>query len=350
MADETGFVDVEIDLDEDDKGTGEGGTEGEGTREKPTERRRTERQMSDDHDEDDDEDDDDEHANEGGEAGNSEGEQSSDGVQGEADTDAEREAIRERRRQERKDIKARRREKDETFRRELQARDSVINQMRAELDVINRRNTGSEQAQLETAKKEANRIYNHFKDQIRVGTESGNGALVAEATEKMMMAGQRVRDIENIEKSFKQRGQTPPPLDPRIQNAAKTWAEKNKWYDVRGRDADSKIVLTIDRTLAEEGFDPTTPDYWNELDARLKKYLPHRANSARVTPSPKPKSTVAGSGRESSATPNKGTFRLSAERVQAIKDMGAWDDPVARNKMIKQYVSYDKVNGKEGAR
>ena len=38
------------------------------------------------------------------------------------------------------------------------------------------------------------------------------------------------------------------------------------------------------------------------------------------------------------------TITLSRERVQAIKDAGAWDDPVRRSKMIKAYTEFDKQN------
>jgi len=39
-----------------------------------------------------------------------------------------------------------------------------------------------------------------------------------------------------------------------------------------------------------------------------------------------------------------GTITLSRDRVQAIKDAGAWDDVEKRNKMIRAYAQYDRVN------
>jgi len=38
------------------------------------------------------------------------------------------------------------------------------------------------------------------------------------------------------------------------------------------------------------------------------------------------------------------TIILSPQRVQAIKDAGAWDDPAKRSKMIKAYAEFDKQN------
>ena len=263
--------------------------------------------------------------------------------------DEDREAIRERRRKERQERKARTKERADSLKRELSARDAVINEMREKLAIIERRNAGGEIAQLVQAREKAVQAYDYYKDQIRAGTEAGNGTAVAEATEQLMQVRSRIEQLASIERSVKQRGAQPPPLDQRVANNAREWTSNNNWYDPQGKDQDSRVVLMLDQTLAEEGWDPLTKEYWDELGSRVKKYLPHRANRDIITAdgSTKPKSVVAGSGRESSprSTP---TFRLSAERVKALKDAGKWDDPVERNKMIKQYRDYDRNN--EGAR
>lgn len=261
----------------------------------------------------------------------------------EAEDEDEREAIRERRRQERKNRKAAQKEREDTLRRELAARDTVINELRARMDAVDRRNSGSEVAQLENAKKQTAQAYNYFKDQIRVATESGNGAGVAEATEKMIQAQRKFDELTSYEKAIKQRQAAPQPLDPRLVNHAQAWMEKNSWYDPSAKDEDSHIVLTMDQRLAQEGWDPTTPEYWGELDRRVKKYLPHRAIQGKIPT--RPRSTVAGSGRESATPAAKSTsYKLSAERVQALKDAGIWDDPKQRADAVKRFKEYDKQN------
>lgn len=256
----------------------------------------------------------------------------------------EREAIRERRRKERHHKKQAQREREDTLRRELSARDSIINEMRAKLDVIERRNTGSEMAQLENSKKQATQAYNFFKDQIRVGTESGNGAAVADATEKMFQAQRRLDELNRFESAFKQRQQAPQALDPRLVNHAKDWMGKNRWYDPAGNDQDSRIALTLDQQLANEGWNPATPEYWQELDNRVKKYIPHRASSGKISNN-KPRSVVSGSGREGGSSAGASqVYKLSGERVQALKDAGIWDDPKQRAEAIKRFRDYDKEN------
>lgn len=262
---------------------------------------------------------------------------------GDGNTDAEREAIRERRREERKHRKQAAREREDSLRRELSARDTVINEMRAKLDALERRSTGGELAAIENAKKQVAQSYAFHKDQIRIATEAGNGAAVADATEKMLQAQRKFDELNNYERVHRQRAEAPQPLDARLVNHAKQWMETNKWYNPVGTDQESRIVAVIDQTLAQEGWNPTTPEYWQELTERVKKHLPHRAGRATVATT-KPRSVVTGSGRESGGTrqSSSNTYKLSADRVQALKDAGLWDDPKQRAEGIKRFREYDK--------
>lgn len=259
------------------------------------------------------------------------------------DTDEEREAIRERRRQERKHRKQAQREREDTLRRELSARDAIINELRQKVDAVERRNTGSELAQIETGKKQAAQAYSFFKDQIRVAGEAGNHAAVADATEKMIQAQRRFDEFTRVETAFKQRQTAPQPLDPRLANHAQDWMSRNSWYDPSGQDQDSEIAMRIDQRLAQEGWDPTTKEYWDELSARVKKYLPHRVSGGKVA-NTKPRSVVTGGGRETNSAASVKTYKLSSERVSALKEAGLWDDPKKRAEAIKRFRDYDKHN------
>lgn len=258
-----------------------------------------------------------------------------------ASDDAEREEIRARRREERRNRKVNQREREDTLRRELAARDTIINEMRGRLDAVERRNTGSEVAQIENAKQQTAKAYAYFKDQIRVATEAGNGMAVADATEKLLQAQRKFDELTNYERAYRQKGQTPQPLDPRLVNHAQGFMDRNKWYDPSAKDADSRITLTIDQQLAEEGWDPTTPQYWQELETRVKKYLPHRVNRGKIS-SDRPRSVVTGSGREGVSVSTTGSYKLSAERVAALKDAGIWGDPKQRAEAVKRFRDYDK--------
>jgi hypothetical protein len=188
--------------------------------------------------------------------------------------------------------------------------------------------------------------YQYFKGQVKEATDAADGLRMAEAMEKMQLAQRRFDELNNIKMSHMRQQRQPPPLDPRLVNQATAWMERNKWYDPTGQDEDSEVVLMLDKRLAREGFDPTTEAYWQELQRRVEKKLPHRRKSGNV--GARPRSVVSGSGRESSGGNSAGGFVLSAERVQAIKDSGAWDDPKRRSDMIKRFRDFDKQNAKRG--
>jgi hypothetical protein len=171
-------------------------------------------------------------------------------------------------------------------------------------------------------------------------------------TESML----NVRELDGFRKRLKRTNDTPeaPQLDPRMVVQASSWMETHKWYNPQGADADSRQVLALDARLSEEGYDPKTAAYWEELTTRVKAALPHRArNGGRqaseteyndVGQRKSNRSVVTGSGAESGGVSNDASrsgFLLSPERVQALKDAGIWDNPKSRSDAIRRYREYD---------
>jgi hypothetical protein len=172
-------------------------------------------------------------------------------------------------------------------------------------------------------------------------TSSQDGEAFAKAQEMWYDARKQVEDLKRFRETAatpKQQASIP---DPNLQRLAADWMERNRWYKPDNKDTDSKIAKQIDESLTAEGWDPTSEEYWDELDNRLQRYLPHRYNQQEdETPSrrSRPRNIVTGSGRESSpAAGGRNTFTLTPEQVRAMKDAGFWDDPQKRAKMIKRY-------------
>ncbi len=84
--------------------------------------------------------------------------------------------------------------------------------------------------------------------------------------------------------------------DPRAQ----AWAEKNSWF---GEDQSmTYAAFGIHRQLVEEeGYDPTSDDYYTELDSRIKNDFPSKFQSKK-----KPQQRVAGASNSASRTTTKG--------------------------------------------
>ena len=270
----------------------------------------------------------------------------------------EREAIRERRRQERANKKVAARQREDGLKEALSQRDRVINEMRERLLQVEQRGVAADAAQIDVAINRAKNATSYFKGIIEEATNKKDGATVADATQRMVQAEREADRLTDVKKTFVNHAQTSnqPALDASVKANAEDWVTNNSWYDPSGKDEDSAIVLTIDRRLAGEGYDPRQKSYWEELDKRVKKYLPQKAqesghnadNSSQERPARTP---VAGSGREGGAGGSRQggtTYQLSAARVQALKDAGTWDDPKSRSDAIRRYRDYDRQHAARG--
>ena len=112
--------------------------------------------------------------------------------------------------------------------------------------------------------------------------------------------------------------------DPR----AVEWAKNNEnWF---GKDeVTTAVALAIDQQLKSEGFDPSSSDFYEEVDIRLKKELPHKFRVADNTQ--KPPQQVAGSSRKSSSN-SKRKVKLSSKDVSLAKKWGIPLDTYAAEK------------------
>ena len=219
------------------------------------------------------------------------------------------------------------------------------------LAVVERKTHGSEIARLNKAIEDQETKILYAKQRIKEATETGNGDLLTSAQEMWFEARRDFEALDNLKRQSVniQPRQTIQAPDPMVARYATDWMSENPWYDPNGRDSDSKIALTIDQAMADEGWSPQTQDYWEELDNRLQKYLPHRYNGVVESVSPstrRPRNVITSSGRESMASSGggKNTFTLNPDQVRAMKDAGMWDDPDKRAKMIRRYAQDQRNN------
>ncbi len=261
------------------------------------------------------------------------------------DNDPEREAIRAARREERK-LKRQLGKEEKRHSHHLISSLKKQNQDLAErLANLEKRTSGAELARVDKAIEDADVRLRWTQMKLKEAVESGDGDGVVNAQEAMYEAKRQVEALQNLKHQASRQAQTSgiKPPDPDLQRYAADWMSRNRWYDPKGRDTDSKVALQIDKAMAEEGFDPSTEEYWYELDDRLSKYLPHRYNQNRSNGRSRPRSVVTGSERSSSSTSGSANeFLLSPARVQAIKDAGMWDNKEQRMKMIRRFMDFDR--------
>lgn len=282
-----------------------------------------------------------------------EGSESGQDASGEQDDDQER--VRERRRQERAERKARR----ESEREELR----VLRERMANLEG---RQGRYDQAQvlskLETLDRTmltAREQYNQALDAKKRAVAAQNGEALVAADEAALAARDayvqaeqdRARLVQavNGERERVATQQQQPRLHPVIKEQGEKFCSDFSWFNKDGSDRDSAKVLALDNQLAQEGWNPNTKGFWDELRERVKEELPHRFGGERNNGSGngsgnggQRRQITAGSGRESGGRPGGNTYTLSAARVQALKEANMWDDVAQRNKMILRYKKQDE--------
>ena len=103
---------------------------------------------------------------------------------------------------------------------------------------------------------------------------------------------------------------------------AETWASRNTWF---GQDsAMTYTAFDLHKKLTEqEGFDPSSDEYYSEIDKRIRLEFPHKfgnTNSSGENTRPAPVQTVA-SAKRSTKTGRK-TVRLTPSQVTIAKKLG----------------------------
>lgn len=259
-----------------------------------------------------------------------------------ASSEEDREAIRERRRLEKKERKERR---DKAI-----GRDKIeLNFLRSRNDELERRigavETHTQQTNLSQIDQQIQQAASEIETAQKIiakAVEAGNGEDVVQALQYRDEAMAKMHQLNQHKQQQTQQVQAPrqPQVDSEVAHYAKEFMEEHSWYDPSGKDEDSAIVLAIDNKLAQEGFDPRSEEYWDELHDRVKRRLPEKFKVAR-----KPTGGPAvGSGREHAPTSTRKEIYISPDRKAALIEAGAWDDPVLRQRYIKRYAEYDRAN------
>ena len=118
---------------------------------------------------------------------------------------------------------------------------------------------------------------------------------------------------------------------------AEAWAEKNPWF---GQDsAMTYTAFDLHKKLTEsEGFDPTSDEYYSEIDKRIRLEFPHKFdnNSSTRENTTKPVQTVANAKR--STNTGRKTVRLTPSQVAIAKKLGVPLEEYAKQLKITKEV------------
>tara|TARA_R110000787_G_scaffold77207_5_gene169860 strand:+ start:479 stop:1366 length:888 start_codon:yes stop_codon:yes gene_type:complete len=164
------------------------------------------------------------------------------------------------------------------------------------------------------------------KQLLREAQDVGDGGAVADATEKLsrvsaeaenlrrLSAQQQVRDRNQPQQVPVQAYQ--PTLQPQASGPdpkAERWAANNKWF---GDDqAMTFAAFGIHKELVESGIDPTSNQYYAEVDKRMQDNFPHKFLNEQSAPVQQ----VAASSRGASGKRASRKIKLSPSQVAIAK-------------------------------
>jgi len=125
---------------------------------------------------------------------------------------------------------------------------------------------------------------------------------------------QKEKPEVNLQRQTAARG-TPDPK-------AEAWSEKNTWF---GKDnAMTYTAFDLHKQLTEnEGYDPSSDEYYAEIDKRIRLEFPHKFannNDTAEKETTKPVQTVASAKR--STRSGRKTVRLTPSQVAIAKKLG----------------------------
>ena len=143
-------------------------------------------------------------------------------------------------------------------------------------------------------------------------------ALAIQADRAYQARSQQQRSAQQAAAAQQYQARQPMPAQqPRRPDAkAEQWALRNSWF---GQDeAMTYAAFGVHKRLIEdEGFDPQSDEYYNELDRRISSKFGGHAKSANL-----PAQTVAGASRAVSAGRSGRKVRLTPSQVAIAKKLG----------------------------
>ena len=146
-------------------------------------------------------------------------------------------------------------------------------------------------------------------------------AVASDRYETTKQAQERsLKEQQQAEQYHRQQAQQAPQQAPKAPDPkAENWASQNDWFG-----ADEAMTFAAfglhKRLVEDEGFDPTSNEYYSELDNRIRKEFPHKFKDSTGK---RPVQNVAGSARGSTGRTGRTTkVKLTPSQVAIAKKLG----------------------------
>lgn len=186
-------------------------------------------------------------------------------------------------------------------------------------------------SQIESAKQAYQKAYDDGDAEAMFEAQKNLSRL---ALDQARLDQAKQRQERSVEEPAQQPQQpaAPPPQPQQPDPKAEAWAQKNEWF---GSDQTmTYAAFGLHRQLIEdEGFDPQSDEYYNELDNRIKKEFPHKfAAPTKSDTGPRVASAESTASR-SKSTKGRRTVKLTPSQIAIAKRL---------NVPLEEYAKYVK--------
>jgi len=169
---------------------------------------------------------------------------------------------------------------------------------------------------------DVDKMFEAQQELSRIAIEQERYRLAKQRQEKVSVS--REAEPQQTQQTQREAPQEAPKPDPR----AEEWAEQNDWF---GQDeAMTMVAFGIHKRLVqEEGFDPTTDEYYDEIDKRIRDEFPHKFKKTGRS------GQVASADTSASRKPSgRRTVKLSPSQVAIARKLGV---------PLEEYAKYVKA-------
>ena len=166
----------------------------------------------------------------------------------------------------------------------------------------------------------------NIEDQVAAQTEIAQLAMDANRLAKL-------KDVQTAVPAETPVEQPAAPVAPKVDPRADEWATKNPWFGTDN--AMTYTAFDIHKKLVEEeGFDPSSDEYYSEVDKRIRLEFPHKFDN--VTQSTEQPAQNVASAKRPAAKGRRKTVKLTPSQIAISKRLGVPLEEYAKQLAAKE--------------
>jgi hypothetical protein len=175
---------------------------------------------------------------------------------------------------------------------------------------------------------------NDIDEQVKAQTILAGLSMDSTRLDAMRKAREEMEKLPAQEQDRQPVMQQTPAATPAPDPKADAWAAKNSWFGTDN--AMTYSAFDIHKKLVEEeGFDPTSDEYYSEVDKRIRLEFPHKFGNNESTTAEQPAQTVASAKRPATKGRRK-TVKLTPSQVAISKRLGVPLEEYAKQLAAKE--------------